>query len=80
MLFGTDRMVAIDPGAGICCDAQRHFKRLRCVLCSIPGVIVVKGHDRIIESRTGLRAMIFGAGMLACAAARGRGQARVPPG
>lgn len=69
-------MVAIDPGGGYMLCCQRHFKGLRCVLCSIPGVIVVKGHDCIIESRTGLRA-IFSAGMLTCAAARG--QARVPP-
>ena len=34
------------------------------MLCSIPGVIVVKGHDCVIESRTGLRA-VFSAGMLA---------------
>lgn len=38
---------------------------LRCVLCTTPDVVVMKMHDRIIGSRTGLRMMMFGAGVLA---------------
>jgi len=38
---------------------------LRCVLCTAPDVVVMKMHDCVIGSRTGLRMMIFGAGVLA---------------
>ena len=38
---------------------------LRCVLCTTPDVIVMKMHDCVIGSRTGLRMMMFGAGVLA---------------
>jgi hypothetical protein len=45
----------------LCC--QKAFKGLRGVLCSTPDVVVMKGHDCAIGSRTGLRAMLF-AGVL----------------
>jgi len=38
---------------------------LRCVINRIPDVVVMKMHDRVIGSRTGLRMMMFGAGVLA---------------
>ena len=38
---------------------------LQCVLCTAPDVVVMKMHDRVIGSRTGLRMMMFGAGVLA---------------
>ena len=38
---------------------------LRCVLCTAPDVVVMKMHDCVIGSRTGLRMMIVGAGVLA---------------
>ena len=49
---------------------------LRCVLCTAPDVVVMKMHDCVIGSRTGLRMMIVGAGvlavlLLACAGAAG---------
>ena len=46
---------------------------LRCVLCTALDVVVMKMHDSIIGSRTGLWTMMFSAGvlavLLACAAA-----------
>ena len=38
---------------------------LRCVLCTAPDVVVMKMHDCVIGSRTGLRMMMFSAGVLA---------------
>ena len=38
---------------------------LRCVLCTAPDVVVMKMHDSVIGSRTGLRMMMFSAGVLA---------------
>jgi hypothetical protein len=38
------------------------------VLCTTPDVVVMKMHDCVIGSRTGLRMMIFSAGVLAVAA------------
>ena len=35
------------------------------MLCTTPDVVVMRMHDRVIELRTGLRMMIFSAGMLA---------------
>lgn len=57
-------MAAIDPGGGhrLCC--QKAFKGLRGVLSSTLDVVVMKGHDCVIGSRTGLRAMLC-AGVLA---------------
>ena len=43
------------------------------MFCTTPDVVVMKIHDRVIELRTGLRMMMFSAGvlavLLACAAA-----------
>ena len=44
---------------------------LRCVLCTAPDVVVMKMHDCVIGSRTGLRMMMFSAGTAAGAAADG---------
>ena len=44
---------------------RKVFVGLRCVLCTTLDVIVMKKHDSVIEPHTGLRMMIFGAGVLA---------------
>ena len=45
--------------SGLCC--QKAFKGLRCVLSSALDVVVMKGHDCVIGSHTGLQTM-FSAG------------------
>ncbi len=35
------------------------------MICGIPDVIVMKGHDCVIGSRTGLWTMMFSAGVIA---------------
>ena len=44
---------------------RKAFVGLRCVLCITPDVVVMKMHDCVIGSHTGLRMMIVGAGVLA---------------
>ena len=50
---------------------RKVFMVSRCVLCTIPDAVVMKKHDSVIEPHTGLRMIIFSAGvlvvLLACA-------------
>jgi hypothetical protein len=56
-------LVGVRAGVG---DAERHLWDCGvCVMYATPDVVVMKMHDCVIEPRTGLRMVMFGAGVLA---------------